>query len=699
MSLPIGSTLTLAAALLAGTALTALAADMKTIGQTTALIAEASTADDDAELVDSRSGDTAFPFLARVKALATVGEVDATTGTALTGYPDGHAAWLADEETVRIAYQSESYATMSSETYGWEMQSGVKFTGSHIHTIDYDRAGLAEFLDNDNPAASIVKGSGHLFDRIYNVFGDEVKPRSAGGVWGNQAKPDGTLVDFADKFRLSEGDFFFQSFCGAYYENANKYGDGVGFADDVWLTSEEWNIQRMFNLTDSDGQVTKSLWDTNEGMGLASIVVDIANATAYTAPALGQTGYEKILPINPGHPDFVVLVLAGYNHGLEPAPLKIYVGKKGRDATGRPVAADAPERDKFLARNGLLYGKIYGMAVANETYADLGISEIDTSKKMMDAYVTNAKAAEEFEAAFIPTSYRWGGWDRPAAVGKTEMALWQKAEEQPAGYTFFVGDSKTEHPAVDPDTAKQRWVQNLTNKGGILAIELTNFAASIEAAGGDLPAKLSAKVQRVLRGGAGSLELVVAGKGVKHGGEGTHATWKDGEAKTVQNDGLLWIKASDGDVLIVDEDSGNDFGERKFALVIDPDTMALTIEGKGYFLALAGGESNPRAAAGASALGGAVSKAKSSEFSGTWNVTALVARKPDGSFYTAEELAGTGEQRVNGTRTINEQVLIGVVQHRTESGGQVQAVKADQGGQLFIFQLDLPKQALKTAMR
>jgi hypothetical protein len=56
------------------------------------------------------SGDTAFPFLSAMKPLATVGEVDAETGMALTGYPDGNAAWLADEDTVRVAYQSESYA-------------------------------------------------------------------------------------------------------------------------------------------------------------------------------------------------------------------------------------------------------------------------------------------------------------------------------------------------------------------------------------------------------------------------------------------------------------------------------------------------------------------------------------------------------------------------------------------------------------
>ncbi|MGB0359717.1 MAG: hypothetical protein ACPGC4_07735, partial [Litorivicinaceae bacterium] len=121
--------------------MTAVAAETKTIGQVTALIPEASTAGaNDAFLRDGQSGDTAFPFLGRMKAIATVGEVDAKTKKALTGYPDGHAAWLLDEDTIRVAYQSESYGPMSKkrgggQTYGWEMTSGAKFTGSHIHTI------------------------------------------------------------------------------------------------------------------------------------------------------------------------------------------------------------------------------------------------------------------------------------------------------------------------------------------------------------------------------------------------------------------------------------------------------------------------------------------------------------------------------------------------------------------------------------
>lgn len=666
-----------------------LAADPQmTIGQVTALVAEASTADEPSESSrDGQSGDTNFPFIGRMKALATVGEVDARTGNALTGYPDGNAAWLQDEDTIRVVYQSESYATMSNQTYPWQMKSGVTFTGSHIHTIDYNRNQFANFLDNDNPASTMVEGSGHLFHTIYNQFGEVVQPKSRGGKWGNQTLPNGTVVEFNNDHKLSEADFFFQSFCGAYYERAHKYGKDLGFVDDVWLTAEEWNIQEMFEGTGVS---------THDTMGLASVVVDIANETAYVVPALGQSGYEKILPINPGHPDYVVLVMAGYNHDVEPAPLRIYVGKKGVDANNQKVDQNgsASQRDKFLARNGLLYGKVYGMALANADFAKLGIEQIDTSQKMLDDYMTNVHAPDRFKVKFVPTSYQWKGWDQPVAVGNTEINRWQMASEQPAGHTFFVGDSKTEHPAVDPDITKQRYVQNLTNKGGILGVELTDFVQQVKMANGELPALFSADATRVVAAVDGALTLETGGKGIKHGGEGTAATWKDGQAKLVQPDGLMWVKSSDADVLILDEDSGNDFGERKLALMLDPETLDLTQANKGYFLAMAGGKKNPRGANKIASFPGTFSKPNSSEFSGSWNVTALVTRKPNGTFYSKAELAGTGEQKVNGSVPLDAVRMIGVVQHKGESGGAVAANKSDQGGQIFMFNLRLPANAL-----
>jgi hypothetical protein len=476
-------------------------------------------------------------------------------------------------------------------------------------------------------------------------------------------------VQFSPKFRLSEADYFFQSFCGAWYEQANKYGDGIGFADDVWLAAEEWEIGRMFPAGSADSAAT---------MGLASVVVDIANGVAYTAPALGQTGYEKMMPINSGHKDYVVVVTSGYNHGQEPSPLKVYVGMKHRNADGSMIDyATANERDSFLARNGLLFGKLYGMAVTNETAAKL-VSEPNPASKMIDDYIRDADAPNSFAATYVPTSYQWGGWDKPVAVQDTEMMLWENDKEQPEGHIYFNGDSKVEHVAGDP-TGAPRYLANMTNKGGLFAVDFGAFDFD----GENLPATLPATVTRTVAAVDGALTLKIGDQGKTVDGDAsTHM--EKGVAHMVAPDGLYWAKTSDGDYLIVDEDSGNDYGERKYVLTIDAD-MNVT---DGHLLGLAGGKFSSRYQAGVSALGGAFTKPGTSEFSGSWPVTALIERKADGSFYSMDELSGSGRQDIRGTIPTADQTFIGVVQARSESSGTVEMNGGDAGGQIFMFTMN-----------
>jgi hypothetical protein len=680
MTISITKAVLLGSSILMSSAFGALAAGhgAKTIGQTTALIAEAGLAD--IAFKDGASGNTNFPF-AKFKPLATVGEVDAETGMALTGYPDGNAAWLVNDDTVRVMYQSESYATMGSapnpETYPWVMENGVSFTGSHMHTIDFDRAAFADFMNNDSAAADMVKGSGKLFHTVYNAFGQKVTkpsfdPSNLGAKWGNQTRPDGTLIPFTSKFQLTQADFFFQSFCGGWYEQANKYGAGMGFADDIWLAAEEWNIGRMFPAGTADANAT---------MGLASVAVDIANGVAYTVPALGQTGYEKMMPINSGHKDYIVIVTSGYNHDQEPSPLKVYVGMKNRNADGSVIDyATANDRDAFLARNGLLFGKLYGMAVSTETAATL-VAEPNPAAKMIDEYVQNADAPKSFAANFVPTSYQWGGWDKPVAAQDTEMMLWEKEEEQPEGHIYFNGDSKVEHVAADPSGAP-RYFANLTNKGALMMVDFGAF----EFDGETLPALLPANVTRSVPAVDGALTLDIGGAFKTVDGDAS-IHMGEGKAKMVAPDGLYWAKTADGDYLIVDEDSGNDFGERKYVLSLDTDLNVT----KGTLLAIAGGKHSPRYQAGVSALGGAFTKAGSTEFSGSWPVTALIAKKSDGSFYSMNELQGTGRQDVRGQISTADQTYIGVVQARPESSGAVAENGADAGGQIFMFTMDPSK--------
>ncbi len=103
----------------------------------------------------------------------------------------------------------------------------------------------------------------------------------------------------------------------------------------------------------------------------------------------------------------------------------------------------------------------------------------------------------------------------------------------------------------------------------------------------------------------------------------THATYVgSGLVEIVANDILYWAKCNGGNVLISDEDSGNDYGELKIALPIKGN-MELLGEATGYFLGAAGGILSPRYEAGASALAEVFSEAGTNEFSGSCDVTGM----------------------------------------------------------------------------
>jgi hypothetical protein len=267
-------------------------------------------------------------------------------------------------------------------------------------------------------------------------------------------------------------------------------------------------------------------------------------------------------------------------------------------------------------------------------------------------------------------------------VQDTEMMLWEKKEEQPEGYAFFNGDTKTEHPAADPSGAP-RYFQNMTDEGGLLAFDFDSLSKTLENAKGELPKFLDVSVKRSVAAVDGALTLKLGGEGKTKDGDASIHMEKS-VAKMVAPDGLYWAKTSDGDYLIVDEDSGNDFGERKYVLTIDKD-MNVT---DAHLLALAGGKYSSRYEAGVSALGGTFTKPGTTEFSGSWPVTALIAKKPNGSFYSKDELKGTARQDIRGKIKTTDQTYIGVVQARPESSGAVELHGGDAGGQIFMFTMN-----------
>merc|ERR1719453_2612402 len=257
--------------------------------------------------------------------------------------------------------------------------------------------------------------------------------------------------------------------------------------------------------------------------------------------------------------------------------------------------------------------------------------------------------------------------------------------EQPSGYYFFNGDTKTEHPAADPGT-KSRYVQSMTDDGAYLAIELTNLAAELPA--GALPTSLTAKVVRLIAARDGSMTLTTRAVASNGASAGKHVE-KD-VAKPVGPDGLAWIQGSDGAVIIADEDSGNDYGERKYAIKLGEDADGdLTVTGA-YLLAIGGGPETRRGQAGLAALEGAFSRERTTEFSGTFDISALVAKDADGNFLPMAQTMGSNLAATNAGVALNDKLLLGVIQAGGESGGQAAKVGADNGGQVFAYQLKLP---------
>lgn len=219
-----------------------------TVGSITDMLAEAADASaTDAPVENGKSGDTDFPF-ANVKVLATMGERNACNGpykgNKLNGVPDGVGAYLYDDATIRLVYQSESYGPLRYDTAPYPVNDGAaKFGGSYVHYIDYDRSLMADFMTNKDPASSMVTHVGTLIETVYNLKGELVGPRNGtsptpvGAHYGN-TDADGLWT--VAKTPTLDYDWFYQSFCSAHLEPPFQWGPGTGMRDHIFLTNEEW---------------------------------------------------------------------------------------------------------------------------------------------------------------------------------------------------------------------------------------------------------------------------------------------------------------------------------------------------------------------------------------------------------------------------------------------------------------------------
>ena len=87
------------------------------VGSITENIVEASDAAvTGATIEDGKAGDVAFPF-GTIKPIVTAGErsvCDESRGEVIVGKPDGMGAYLKDDDTVRVLFQSESYGPLTA---------------------------------------------------------------------------------------------------------------------------------------------------------------------------------------------------------------------------------------------------------------------------------------------------------------------------------------------------------------------------------------------------------------------------------------------------------------------------------------------------------------------------------------------------------------------------------------------------------
>lgn len=88
-----------------------------TVGSITDLVVEAGDASiSGAPVEDGKSGDIAFPH-GEIKPIVTAGERSVcpeSMGEVVVGKPDGMGAYLVDDDTIRVLFQSESYGSLTA---------------------------------------------------------------------------------------------------------------------------------------------------------------------------------------------------------------------------------------------------------------------------------------------------------------------------------------------------------------------------------------------------------------------------------------------------------------------------------------------------------------------------------------------------------------------------------------------------------
>jgi hypothetical protein len=612
----------------------------------------------------------------------------------LTGVPDGMGAYLIDEHTVRYVFQGESYGPMALETWPYVVNGGTSsFTGSHVMYIDYNRSALGEFMTHGKTAQHMVKGAGSVINKMYNLLGNPVGPRS---LTGNSAHPHFSNTDpngggmwsgIMNVAAPSRAHWLMQSLCSAHLEEKHQWGAGLGVEDSLFITNEEWtNFVTGSNYT-----------------GIPAHAINLATGEMHATGVFTLGGFEKIVEVNCGIAGYVCFSPTGYNgnfgvnkaqeaarknamgkrpdgtnyaYSQDIVPARLYIGKKGYNAKGVPAT-------DFLSRNGLAYGRMYGFATDVTT----------TGFKFRDAWHKDASRmpGDVVNGAFWQIDWSWDGEVR----NYMHDGSWTFQHTPAANTKFWNGagydlsGEKTEHNSPDP-RGGARFMQGST--AGYYGIySFLNVAAEIEAAvnsGLHFPHHVAG--QYTYHQGELDItsQIVLGGKGVKANGKGqltnSDSGQEPGKATFEDVDGLEWIAAADGDYVIVQEDSGNNYGERMFIAKVDS-----SVKPTYYFMAMSGGKLNTRMLAGVGVPAGTNTGADSHEFSGIVDLSGLLSKDANGNYH-ATTTDGLGKRMGERATSINKKVIALGLQAHNLNGGVISTFGGDRGGQVYAFQPNIP---------
>lgn len=215
----------------------------------------------------------------------------------MPGTFDGAGAYMIDSNTLRVHVNHET-------------------SDASISDVDIDLAGLqtaiSNMINNGNTGGvSFVNSARQAYDRWSS---------NGGSSWTNTSSASNTS---------------FSRFCSSQAYAPNTFGNNRGFVDQVYITGEEVSSGRLFAL-DSIGR-------------------DFYQLSGVTGSAPGGIGgmsydsWENAALIDTGETDYVALLLSPDGGS---SALKLYIGEKGKDASGQNSGS-------FLARNGLAYGSWY----------------------------------------------------------------------------------------------------------------------------------------------------------------------------------------------------------------------------------------------------------------------------------------------------------------------------------------------------